>query len=71
VGGHARAQDTRRQPRLAREREASYSTMHSNRRTAEQRAYWCRAAAEAAAAQLRAAAPGYPVVEGTLEERPG
>jgi len=71
VGGHSRAQDKRRQPRLAREREASYSTMKSSRRTAEQRAYWCRAKAEAAAAPLRAVAPGYPVVEGTLEERLG
>ena len=39
-------------------------------RTAEQQEYFCRADAEAAAAQLRAVHPAYHVVEVTVEERP-
>jgi len=67
---HSSAQDKRRQQRLARDLQASYSTIHSSVRTAEQREYFCRADAEAAAAQLRAMHPAYHVVEVTVEERP-
>ena len=67
---HSSAQDKRRQQRLARDLQASYSTIHSSVRTAEQREYFCRADAEAAAAQLGAVHPAYHVVEVTVEERP-
>jgi len=67
---HSSAQDKRRQQRLARDIEASYSTLNSIVHTAEQREYFCRADAEAAAAQLRAVHPAYHVVEVTIEERP-
>src|SRR2546422_8675628 len=51
---HSSAQDKRRQQRLEREIQASYSTVQIAARTAEQQEYFCRADAEAAAAQLRA-----------------
>ena len=51
---HSSAQDKRRQQRLARDIQASYSTMQTTARTAEQQEYFCRADADAAAAQLRA-----------------
>src|SRR5262249_29846248 len=47
-------QDKRRQQRLVRDIQASYSTIQSTARAAEQHVYFCRADADAAAAQLRA-----------------
>ncbi len=67
---HSSAQDKRRQQRLARDIQASYSTMQTTARTAEQQEYFCRADAEAAAAQLRAVHTAYHRVEVTVEERP-
>ena len=48
---HSSAQDKRRQQRLARDIQASYSTIESIVRPAVQREYFCRADAEAAAAR--------------------
>src|SRR5689334_19322424 len=45
---HSSAQDKRRQQRLARDIEASYSTIQSAARTAEQHVYFCHADADAA-----------------------
>src|SRR5712692_1850921 len=67
---HSSAQDKRRQQRLARDIQASYSTVQTAARTAEQQAYFCRADAEAAAAQLRAVHTAYHLVDVTVEERP-
>jgi transposase len=67
---HSSAQDKRRQQRLARDIQASYRTMQSTVRPAEQPEYFCRADADAAAAQLRAVHTAYHRVEGTVEERP-
>jgi transposase len=67
---HSSAQDKRRQPRLARDIQASYSTVQTAARTAEQQEYFCRADAEAAAAKLRAVSAPYHLVEVTVEERP-
>src|SRR5262247_3190320 len=67
---HSSAQDKRRQQRLARDIQASYSTMQATVRTAEQQEYFCRADADAAAAQLRAVHTPYHLVDVTVEERP-
>jgi len=67
---HSSAQDKRRQQRLARDIQASYSTMHATVRTAEQQEYFCRADAGAAAAQLRAVHTPYHLVDVRVEERP-
>jgi len=67
---HSSAQDKRRQQRLAREIQASYSTVETAARTAAQQEYFCRADAEAAAARLRAAHDAYHRMEVTVEERP-
>jgi transposase len=67
---HSSAQDKRRQKRLDREIQASQSTLQSTARAAEQQAYFCRADAEAAAAQLRAVRTAYHLLEVTIEERP-
>ncbi len=67
---HSSAQDKRRQQRLARDIQASYSTMQTTARAAEQQEYFCRADAEAAAAQLRAVPAAYHRLEVTVEERP-
>jgi transposase len=67
---HSSTQDKRRQQRLARDIQASYSTIQSTARTAEQQAYFCRADAEAAAVQLRAVHAAYHLVDVTVEERP-
>jgi len=67
---HSSAQDKRRQQRLAREIQASYSTLQTATRAGEQQEYFCRADAEAAAAQLRAVPAAYHQVEVTVEERP-
>ena len=67
---HSSAQDKRRQQRLARDIEASYSTIQSAARTAEQHVYFCHADADAAAAQLRAVHTAYHGLEVTVEEQP-
>src|SRR5262249_10918575 len=67
---HSSAQDKRRQQRLARDIQASYSTMQATVRTAEQQEDCCRADADAAAAQLRAVPTPYHLVDVTVEERP-
>jgi hypothetical protein len=67
---HASAQDKRRQQRLARDMQTSYSTIQAAARTAEQQEYFCRADAEAAAVQLRAVPAAYHVVNVTVTERP-
>jgi transposase len=67
---HSSAQDKRRQQRLARDIQASYSTVQTTARTAEQQEYFCRADAEAAAAQLRAVHAAYHRMDVTVEERP-
>ena len=67
---HASAQDKRRQQRLDREIPASYSTVQTAARTAEQQESFCRAAAEAAAAQLRAVHTAYQLVDVTVADRP-
>jgi len=67
---HSSAQDKRRQQRLAREIQASYSTMQTYAHTAEQQEYFCRADAEAAAAKLRAVPTAYHLMDVTVEERP-
>jgi transposase len=67
---HSSAQDKRRQQRLARDIQASYSTVQTAARTAEHQEYFCRADADAAAAQLRAVHTAYHLMEVTVEERP-
>jgi transposase len=67
---HSSAQDQRRQQRLARDIQASHSTIETAARTAEQQEYFCRADADAAAAQLRAVPTPYHLVDVTVEERP-
>lgn len=67
---HSSAQDKRRQQRLAREIQASYSTVQTAARLAGQQEYFCRADAEAAAAQLRAQPTAYHRVEVAVTERP-
>ena len=67
---HSSAQDQRRQQRLARDIQASQSTLETAARTAEQQEYCCRADADAAAAQLRAVPTPYHLVDVTVEERP-
>jgi transposase len=67
---HSSAQDKRRQQRLARDIQASYSTMQTTVRTAEQQEYFCRADAETAAAQLRAMHTAYHLIDVAIEARP-
>lgn len=67
---HSSAQDKRRQQRLERDIQASYSTVQSATRLAEQQEYFCRADAEAAAATLRAMHAAYHLVDVTVEEQP-
>jgi transposase len=67
---HSSAQDKRRQQRLAREIHASHSTLQTATRLGEQQEYFCRAEAEAAAAQLRAVPAAYHRVDVTVAERP-
>jgi transposase len=67
---HSSTQDKRRQQRLVRDIQASYSTLQSAARAAEQHGYFCRADADAAAAQLRAVHTAYHGMEVTVEERP-
>jgi transposase len=67
---HSSTQDKRRQQRLARDLQASQSTMQTIVRTAEQQEYFCRADADGAAAQLCAVHTPYHLVDVTVEERP-
>jgi transposase len=67
---HSSAPDKRRQQRLVRDIQASYSMMQATVRTAEQQEYFCRADADAAAAQLCAVHPPYHLVDVPVEERP-
>jgi transposase len=67
---HSSTQDKRRQQRLERDIQASYSTVQDAVRQAAQQEYFCRADAEAAAAQLRAMPTGYHRIEVAVEERP-
>jgi transposase len=67
---HSSAQDKRRQQRLGRDIQASYSTIQTAARTAEQQEYFCHADADAAAAKLRAVHAAYHRVDVTVEERP-
>ena len=67
---HSSAQDKRRQKRLERESQASYGTVQTAARTAEQQEYFCRADAEAAAATLRAMSAAYHLIDVAVEERP-
>jgi transposase len=67
---HSSAQDKRRQQRLARDIQTSYSTIQTVAQTAEQQEYFCRADAEAAAARLRTVPAVYHRLEVTVEERP-
>ena len=67
---HSSAQDKRRQRRLERDIQASYSTIQTTTRTAERQEYFCRADADVAAAQLRAVPAPYHLVDVTVEERP-
>ena len=66
---HSSAQDKRRQQRLARDIETSYSTMQTAARAAEQQEYFCRADADAAAARLRAVSAAYHRLEVAVEDR--
>ena len=67
---HSSSQDQRRQKRLARELQASSTTLETTVREAAQQEYFCRADAEAAAAKLRAQQSAYHRVEVLVEERP-
>jgi len=67
---HSSAQDKRRQQRLARDIQTSYSTIQTAAQTAEQQEYFCRADAEAAVARIRAVPAVYHRLEVTVEERP-
>jgi transposase len=66
---HSSAQDKRRQQRLARDIQTSYSTIQTTARAAEQQEYFCRADADAAAAQIRAVSAAYHRLEVAVEER--
>jgi len=67
---HSSAQDKRRQKRLERASQASYSTVQTAARTAEQQEYFCRADADAAAAKLRSMSAAYHLIDVAVEERP-
>jgi len=66
---HSSAHDKRRQQRLTRDIQAAQSTLHTAACLAEQREYFCRADAEAAAVTLRALPAPYHRVDVTVEER--
>jgi transposase len=67
---HSSGQDQRRQKRLEREFQASYTTLDAAVREAAQQEYACLADAETAAAKVRALQSAYHRVEGVVEERP-
>src|SRR6266850_5399354 len=70
VGVHSSAPDKRRQQRLARDIQASYSAAQTAVRSAEPQVYFCRADAEAAAAKLPTVPIAYHRVDVTVEEQP-
>jgi hypothetical protein len=67
---HSSAQDKRRQQRLARDIQASQSTIQTAACLAEKQENFCRADAEAAAVRLRALPAPYHGVDVTVEARP-
>jgi transposase len=67
---HSSTQDKRRQPRLARDMQASESAARTVARQAAQQEYFCRADAETAAATLRARPTAYHLLEVAVEEHP-
>src|ERR671933_2024876 len=67
---HSTSQDQRRQQRWEREVQEASSTLETTVRAAAKQEYFCRADAEAAAAQLRALQSAYHRVEVVIEERP-
>ena len=67
---HSSSQDQRRQKHLERALQASYATLEATVREAVHQEYFCRADAEAAAAQLQAQQSAYHRVEVTVEEHP-
>lgn len=70
VVGPASAQDKRQQQRLERDLQTSQHTLQTVARPAEQQEYFCRADAEAAAAQLRAVHTAYHLVDVMVEDQP-
>jgi transposase len=70
VVGHSSSQDQRRQKRLEREFQASYTTLEATVRQAAQQEYACLADAETAAAQVRALQSAYHRGAVVVEERP-
>jgi transposase len=67
---HSSSQDQRRQKRLERECQASYTTLEAIVREAAQQEYACLADAETAAAKVRALQSAYHRVEVGVEECP-
>jgi transposase len=67
---HSSTQDQRRQQSLARELQASSTTLEAAVSEATQQEYFCHADAEAAAAELRALQSAYHWAEVLVEERP-
>jgi transposase len=67
---HSSTQDQRRQQSLARELQASSTTLEAAVREATRQEYFCHADAEAAAAKLRALQSAYHWVEVLVDERP-
>jgi hypothetical protein len=67
---HSSAPDKRRQPRLARDLQASYSAAQTAVRSAEPQVYCCRADAEAAAAKLHTVPLADHRVDVTVAEQP-
>ena len=67
---YSSSQDQRRQQRLARELQASSTTLETTVREAARQEYACLADAEAAAAKVRALQSAYHRVEVLVEERP-
>lgn len=67
---HSSAHDKRRQKRLDRELQTSYTTLQAAVRAAGKQDYFCRADAEAAAEKLQARQTDYHRVDVSVEERP-
>jgi transposase len=67
---HSSSQDQRRQKRLERECQASYTTLEATVRAAAQQEYACLADAETAAAKVQALPSAYHRVEVVVKERP-
>jgi transposase len=67
---HSGSQDQRRQKRLERELQGSYTTLEASVRGIAKQTYFCRADAEAAAQKLRALPSAYHQVDVVVEECP-